>query len=510
MRSFIRPLRSGVLVTAVAWLPLACGDASGHELWSDASGVRRPSNANERQYSDSRRVENRREKRDVDAGPRSGNDAEAETGSESETGSGQGGSSNTGGKVAPEQQPDGNEPGGAHPGNSGVGGSGVPGLSSCSLPLAQEGLALPAWRLAITDEQWEELHRHVHDDIEVTAEVCIEGVAYPVGVEIQGASSRSLPKKNYKLKFNRGPELNGEFFGTELSIDKVIIKAMATDRALIRETLAFELWREMGHDAPRESFLNLQINNRYHGVYVLVEPVDKDYLRRRGIPAWGRLYKGVRKHGSFADFRPGRPLDKAFEDKTTPESADYTLLDELVALIQDESLEGEGFADVVGSQISLVEYVDRMIWVSFTQNGDALRQNFFLYHVDVEDELPWRMIPWDSNLCFGADWRSPESLEPFDSGFHRGGNLFAERVLETPSLRRRFKQRYLELLDTVFEERHLQELFHRFADQVRDDLHWDRARWEYPTDAVTALGAVQEFLEVRPGLAREHLDEFRE
>ena len=381
---------------------------------------------------------------------------------------------------------------------------------SCALEVTREGLSLPLWKLAVSDAEWDELHRNVRADVEISAEVCVDGTSYPVGVEIQGASSRTLPKKNFKLKFNRGSELDGEYFGTERSIDKVIVKAMATDRALIRETLAFELWREMGHHAPRESFLNLQINDDYHGVYVLVEPVDKDYLRRRGIPEWGRLYKGVRKHGSYADFEPGRPLDQAFEDQTSPESPDYALLEEFVALLQDESLEGEGFADVVGSQISLDEYVDRMIWISFTQNGDALRQNFFLYHVELEDERPWRMIPWDSNLCFGADWRSPESLEPFDSGFHRGGNLFAERVMKTPSLRQRFKERYLELLDTVFEEQHLQELFASFADQVRDDLHWDQARWDYPTDPESGLGAVREFLQVRPEFAREHLDGFNE
>lgn len=379
--------------------------------------------------------------------------------------------------------------------------------NNCELPRDQSELQLPLWTLVVEDDAWAQLHDSPYDDIEVPAQVCIDGELLPVGMEIQGASARRREKKNYKLKFNQGMELDGSRFGTERTIDKVIIKAMGTDRSKIREPLAFELWRRMGHHAPREDFLNLQINDRYHGLYVLVEPVDKDYLRRRQIPDWGTLYKGVRKHGSWADFRPGRPLDKAFEDKTNEDAPNFTVLSELVELIQDQRLQGEDFADALGEQLSLSEYIDRMIWVSFTQNIDATAQNFFLYHVERANEPDWQLIPWDSNVSFGEHLRDPEALSAFDSGMQLdGGNLLAERILEVDSLRAHFKNRYLELLDTVFEPENLLEMFEPFARRVRHDMSYDQERWKYPTDAETGLGAVREFLQVRSGYVRKALE----
>ncbi len=382
-------------------------------------------------------------------------------------------------------------------------------LPSCGVVSDQSDLTLPLWTLVLEDAAWDELHADVNADVEVNAEVCVGDKLIPIGLEIQGASSRRLPKKNYKLKFNRGFELDGAYFDSESSIDEVVIKAMATDRFIARETLAFELWRQMGHEAPRESFLNLQVNDRYHGVYVLVEPVDKDYLRRRDIVDIGRLYKAVRKYGSYADFYPGRNLADAFEDHYTPDAPNYEVLQELVDLIQDEDIQGEDFAEAIEQQLFLDEYIDRMIWVSFTQNGDAVAQNFFLYYLPLPGIPPWRLIPWDSNLCFGADWADADGLISFSSGFWLdGGNLLAERILEVDSLRDRFVARYWQLLDSVFHEDSLQDTFEVFADQVQDDLRWDQERWGYSTDPDDAVGAVEDFLQQRPELARDRISDF--
>ena len=383
------------------------------------------------------------------------------------------------------------------------------GEDNCRLPVEHSSLRRPLWTLIVTDGEWERLHAKPTEDIEVDAEVCVRDERLPIGLEIQGASSRKYPKKSYKLKFNRGVELEGHYFGTTRLIDKVIIKAMATDRSLIRERLAFELWRQMGHEAPRESSLNLQINERYHGLYTLVEPVDKDYLRRRNIATSGHMYKGVRKHGSFADFRPGRPLDRAFEDATYPEAPDYGPLSRLVSVIQDERGGPEAFAEAIATQLSVTDYIDRMIWISFTQNGDAVAQNFFLYRLEQANEPPWRFIPWDSNLSLGADWRSAESVIGADNGFQwSGGNLLAERILEVPEYREHFVARYLELLDTTFHPDTLMATFDAFAAQVSADMVLDQGRWEYPTDGEAGLGAIAEFLYVRAQYARERLSRF--
>src|SRR5690606_9968853 len=134
-------------------------------------------------------------------------------------------------------------------------------------------------------------------------------------------------------------------------------------------------------------------------------------------------------------------------------------------LIQDREIEGEAFAEAIAQQLFIDEYIDRMIWISFTQNGDAVAQNFFLYYLPLPGIPPWRMIPWDSNLCFGADWADADDLISFSSGFYLdGGNLLAERVLGVDSLRDRFEARYWQLLDSVFSEENVRGSFEVFAE----------------------------------------------
>lgn len=357
------------------------------------------------------------------------------------------------------------------------------------------------WSITVDQAELDYIHTNYREDKRIPVTLCADSTRYEGNIEIQGASSRGKPKKNYNLRFDKNNELPGKYLGTTATIDKLVLKAMATDRTLVRETLAFDLWRDMGYDAPYsgglDGFVQLVINGRFHGLYSRVEPVDRDYLRRRGMATNGRLYKGVRRNGGFADFRPGRNLNDAFEDKTTPDDPDYTVLKQLVNVIQDDDLSSAQFFTEIKKYVSLEQIMDRMVWVSFTQNGDAVAQNFFLYH-RAEAEPPWHLIPWDSNLCFGADWADPENWLSATAGYLLGGNLLAERLLEHPPFVEAFKQRYSELLNSLFTPEALQERLEPLTHHLSIAMDRDRAMWGYPTDAETAFEGLADFLSRRP------------
>lgn len=362
----------------------------------------------------------------------------------------------------------------------------------------------------MVDADWDALTQDVTADVEVEAQVCIGGKPEVIGLEFQGTSGRSRDKKSFKIKFERDHALREVGFDTEDlgAIDKVYLRAVWLDQSMIRESLAFDLWREMGHVAPRTSFANLRINGAYWGLYSVVEPVDKDYLERNGYPAGGQLYKATRKNGSRADFAPGRNLVKAFEDKTGEESDSRTDVAELMAVLQKTPLDEVSFDSEIDPIFPLDEYIDRMVWVSLTRNGDAVAQNFYLYNAPVDGRAFWHQIPWDSDLCMGANWRDRDAVvAPEVSLLLDGGNYFGRRLVKVPGIRERYADRFRRVIDEVLPESGMLNVLDKHAARVRRDLEEDQVRWQRNVAPEEAFDVVREFLSERPQILRAAIDE---
>jgi spore coat protein H len=385
--------------------------------------------------------------------------------------------------------------------------------SSCAdRARADSSLQAPVWELDVALERWDALHADPLADVEVDATLCVEGRAYPIELELQGASSRGALKKSFKLKLNRGARLDRLVFGVGGEGDgagfgELVLKAMAQDHSLIREALAFDLWRAMGHDAPRVAFANLRINGAYWGLYAVVEPVDEDYLARRGYPPGGRLYKATREHGSWADFAPGRDLGLAFENKTDAAPPPFADLEALVRTLQDTPLEQAAFLREIDPIFPLDAYFERMIWVAFTQNGDATAQNFFLYNAKADGHDFWYQLPWDSNLCFGADWRDRDDVHaPDGSLLIDGRNHFGRRLLKVDELRTRYVERFRAVMDRVLTDQLVTDSYQRHARAIERDLARDQLRWQRTVSPSQAFAVLEDFMHRRPDVLRAALD----
>lgn len=427
-------------------------------------------------------------------------------------------------------------------------------------------LELPTWNLQVSQRDWDKLHEDVYADIDVPAALCVEGVSYSIELELQGSSTRKLAKKSFDLKWKKSKPLRSWPFDrnapeSPVAIRKVFLKAMAKDQSLAREALGYDLFRALGYETPNIGFANLRINGAYWGLYAVVEPVNENFIAAHGYPQGGRLYKAVRKHGSRADFAPGRDLTRAFETALVPragegdgsdrdseieediapedrddpdETADpanplpsepervdesptapseddslpeeYAELEALVSRFQKTPLDESAFESEIDPDFSLDAYFDRMLWVAFTQNGDAVAQNFFLYHSTSEAPARWYQLPWDSDIAFGADYRDVDSLiDTASSPLVDGGNYFSRRLLEVPGLRARYTASSLGLLDRgVLESEGFEQLAHYRA-RLSHDLDQDRGRWKRQTDARTAFDRIEDFVAHRGAVLRKVL-----
>jgi spore coat protein CotH len=101
-----------------------------------------------------------------------------------------------------------------------------------------------------------------------------------IGIEYRGAFSQSLPQKpfGFETRDNLGNKLNVSLLGMPEEHDWILL-ANYNDRTFIRNTLAFHLFEEMGHYAPRSSLCEVIVNDSYEGIYVLTEKIKQDKNR---------------------------------------------------------------------------------------------------------------------------------------------------------------------------------------------------------------------------------------
>jgi hypothetical protein len=101
-----------------------------------------------------------------------------------------------------------------------------------------------------------------------------------VGIEIRGRYSANLPQKPYgfETRDEAGNNLNIPILEMPEENDW-ILTANYNDKAFLRNYLAFEIFRKMGHYAPRTVYCEAVINEQYQGIYLLGEKIKRDKNR---------------------------------------------------------------------------------------------------------------------------------------------------------------------------------------------------------------------------------------
>lgn len=101
-----------------------------------------------------------------------------------------------------------------------------------------------------------------------------------LGIELRGSSSQMFPKKSYGIETwdASGNDLKVSLFGMPAESDW-ILNANFSDKTMMRNAMAYQIWQDMGYYATRYRFVELFLNNRYKGVYLFSEKIKRDANR---------------------------------------------------------------------------------------------------------------------------------------------------------------------------------------------------------------------------------------
>lgn len=249
-----------------------------------------------------------------------------------------------------------------------------------------------------------------------------------IAIEYRGSSSQDFPKKpfGFETRDEDGENLNVSLIGMPKENDW-ILNSSYNDKTLIRDALAYILAGTCMPYAPRVRHVEIQLDNQYQGVYLLVEKIKQDEHRvaidKMGngdntgdALTGGYIIKidketGSNQAGTWVSSYP--PYTGAWQQTLFqidyPDSKDITNQQqdyirqhmntfENVMNSQDYKNPTSGYRQYM-DEGSIIDFI---IMNELTKNPDAYRLSTFLYKQRDSKGGKFFMGPvWDFNLGFG-------------------------------------------------------------------------------------------------------------
>jgi CotH kinase protein len=343
-----------------------------------------------------------------------------------------------------------------------------------------------------------------------------------------GNRTKHAPKRSWKVNFDvKGHK---ERF---IAMSRLNLKSMYNDPTQMREALAWTLFATAGVPASRHTYAKLMINERYMGVFFLIEQVDRRFLKDHlGPNDRGNLYKAycgdvgcaTLEHRMGADgddgghqyFKPNSD-DGTYRLKTNEDDPRANTYDDLALFIR--TINGVGLAGDEGrfgsdafresvqgimNEQAFLRWAGVNLLLGSWDNYFATPANYYLYNAgrkgaknEFMDSPYFIFIPWDYDNSFGIDyvgtqWQYTDIVDwPSNTKHYWGkGDKISHIPLVQNLLRNHdFCQYYLDhlehLLDTTFSR---DSIMGMIGEEGAGGL-WDRVRHAAYLEADTPYSA---------------------
>ena len=312
----------------------------------------------------------------------------------------------------------------------------------------------------------------------VMAHMKTDGYDGPISIKLRGNSSLGFNQKKYTVETcdAQGNDVDVSLLGLP-SHSKWVLLAPYNDISMMRDPLAFQLWRDMGHWGPRTVMCELTVDGDYRGIYILAESIKQGSERvnidkMSTTDVKGRALTGGyllridtfnEDDATFTSKVPGigdgimsseviwsciYPKKKNLQ----PQQMDYirNYVDTVEQVIQ-----ADYFADPqkgYAKYIDVPSFVDYFIHTELSLNADAYRRSAYFYkerqRADGTGGKLFAGPVWDYNLAYGnCNFANANNLEAwcYVGASNNPTPAIWQRLLQDPAFRLAVKQRYQQL-----------------------------------------------------------------
>lgn len=283
-----------------------------------------------------------------------------------------------------------------------------------------------------------------------------------ISIELRGQSSLALfPKKSYgfETKDSLGQEDMDVSFLNFPEEEDWILHGPYSDKTLIRNILAMQMARDMGQYASRTRLVELQVNELYEGVYVLMERIKRDDNRidiaklqpedisgdeltggyvfkiDKGDVHWISNYDVVDNPGRRLAFALVSPKVTDIQPEQFTYIRSYVDSFEQAMLDPDVPFGGKRYDEY----IDVTSFAEHFILSELSKDVDAYRISSYLFKdKDSKGGLIQAGPAWDFNIAFGnGDYCNSQLTSGWVYEEHCGtinpfwwGNMFTDEAFQ--------------------------------------------------------------------------------
>jgi spore coat protein H len=241
-------------------------------------------------------------------------------------------------------------------------------------------------------------------------------------------------------------------------LKKIHLNNSVQDNGYLSEKISRELFEAAGVPAPRAGNAMASVNGKDARMYVLIEGINKQFLKRYFKDTKGNVYDGH----SGTDVTDDLPTNDGENPK------DKSRLRALAAAVRQPDLEArmaalektldvDRFLSFVAIEMMLCH------WDGYTIG----RNNFRIFHDRDSDRMVF--MPQGVDQILG---------KPFGQVFPAGaGGMVVRAVLEIPEGRRRYRERVAQLTTNVFDSEAICDRVHEVSQKIEAALAQIDSRW---------------------------------
>ena len=308
----------------------------------------------------------------------------------------------------------------------------------------------------------------------------------------RGASSLDSEKGSFKIEFTR--EADGRrktttdvpLFGR---MDALLLNGMLHDRLLMREKLSWDLYESLSDagapfGARRAEYAEVFINGRYHGIYLLENPMDcADELAKDGRRA---LTDSVYRTAVLSFSRDRQYVHHPYRANTGYElyyHPDAASSDPFVGLRPWIDLNRtEDDEEFVRKALEMIDLESMLRMDLFVQAGgmtDNIFNNMYIVSHPTGHGIRYSFAPWDMDMTWA---RKPEEVgQSYENWIYFP---VADRLIDLNAggdLRQRTADLWKKMREGAFNRETIEQLINEYTFELGDSGAWVRnaERWGF-------------------------------
>ncbi|MFX1259377.1 MAG: CotH kinase family protein [Promethearchaeota archaeon] len=328
-------------------------------------------------------------------------------------------------------------------------------------------------------------------------------------IRIRGVSNADRDKVGYRIELSEQISLLG--MRTD---DDWQLFAMYQDMTRMKYKLSFDLWNEMqsknSHTVlPESRFVNLFINGKFQGLYLLAENDDRKLFgldKEAQDNSDSSLIFQAKRDIYFTDY----DYDDWEQDWPNEDEGIYIIddiLPDLIAFVDDTN--NETFFDSnkgIYSKFDKDNLIDFLLFGFFNLHRDAWNKNFFLIRNTAPNKF--YLIPWDFDYSWGQFQDRFYEVDKNPEGYIQYYNKLFERLMNNLDFMYDCKIRWFELREDIFVEDYILGMLSDMYEEIEDSIEVDLKLWNSDVNLEKYVDYLFEWIPERLEFCDSYFTEF--